>query len=219
MTRLELITNCSYWYLWQRPWSSRIYYFENNKQNLSIYLELVILKISRISAFYLSKNKQKIDYFVDITSSRWQIVNNRLLFSVTGIDDQSQNLQKNFCMGTFRGRTTVMCRLPIENSILPFYDWPPFLSARYCCIWDEKYIFVCMLKWKMITAPSWGVWNAELVTSTPEELCLYRQLLLDFLLSWKLSGYFIEFVEFKQRKKNSLEFLTVNVYYMGQQLE
>ena len=78
---------------------------------------------------------------------------------------------------------------------------PPFLSARYCCIWDEKYIFVCMLKWKMITAPSWGVWNAELVTSTPEELCLYRQLLLDFLLSWKLSGYFIEFVEFKQRKK------------------
>ena len=71
----------------------------------------------------------------------------------------------------------------------------------------------------MITAPSWGVWNAELVTSTPEELCLYRQLLLDFLLSWKLSGYFIEFVEFKQRKKNSLEFLTVNVYYMGQQLE
>ena len=125
---------------------------------------------------------------------------------------------KNFFMGTFRGRITSMCRLPIENSILPFYDWPPFLSARYCCIWDEKYIFVCMLKWKMITAPSWGVWNAELVTSTPEELCLYRQLLLDFLLSWKLSGYFIEFVEFKQRK-NSMEFLTDIAYDMGQNLE
>ena len=145
MTRLELITNCSYWYLWQRPWSSRIYYFENNKQNLSIYLELVILKISRISAFYLSKNKQKIDYFVDITSSRWQIVNNRLLFSVTGIDDQSQNLQKNFCMGTFRGRTTVMCRLPIENSILPFYDWPPFFYLLDIVVFEMRntFLYVC----------------------------------------------------------------------------
>ena len=95
---------------------------------------------------------------------------------------------------------TVDCQLKIQychSMIGPHF----YLLDIVAFEMRNTYIFVCMLKWKMITAPSWGVWNAELVTSTPEELCLYRQLLLDFLLSWKLSGYFIEFVEFKQRKK------------------
>ena len=36
-----------------RPWSSRIHYIENNRQNISSYLELVICQ----------NNKKKIDYF------------------------------------------------------------------------------------------------------------------------------------------------------------
>ena len=37
-----------------KPWSSRMDYFENNRQNLSSHLELVILENSRYFACYLS---------------------------------------------------------------------------------------------------------------------------------------------------------------------
>ena len=57
-------------------------YLENNKQNLSSHLELVIWENSQFFVCYLSKNKQKIEYFPKITSSRWQEENNRNLFSV-----------------------------------------------------------------------------------------------------------------------------------------
>ena len=63
----------------------------------------------------------------------------------------------------------------------------------------------------MTAAPSWGARNVR-----ANGKCVLA--LLGFLRSWKLSGYFIEFVEFKQRK-NSLEFLTDIAYDMGQKLE
>ena len=45
-----------------RLWSSRIDYFENNRQNMSSHLELVISKNSQILLVILINNKQKIDY-------------------------------------------------------------------------------------------------------------------------------------------------------------
>ena len=72
-----LLLHIKYTLLW--PWSSRIDYLENNRQNLSSHLELVsILENSPL--------------FSEITSSRSQEENNRLLFSITGIDNQGLGL-------------------------------------------------------------------------------------------------------------------------------
>ena len=57
----------------------------NNNQNISSHLELIMLENSGLFAFYLSKYQA---LFSEITSSRWKEENNRLLFSVTGIDHQ-----------------------------------------------------------------------------------------------------------------------------------
>ena len=46
---------------------------------------------SQSFACYLSKQQAKNQLFPEITSSRWQEENNRLLFSVTGTDNQGLN--------------------------------------------------------------------------------------------------------------------------------
>ena len=66
-----------------RPWSSRISYFENNRQNLSSHQELVISENAKNFGCYMSKWQAKNWLFSEITSSRYQEENNRLLFSVT----------------------------------------------------------------------------------------------------------------------------------------
>ena len=71
-----LLLHIKYTLLW--PWSSRIDYLENNRQNLSSHLELVSI----------SENSP---LFSEITSSRWLQENNRLIFSITGIDDQGRS--------------------------------------------------------------------------------------------------------------------------------
>ena len=66
-----------------RPWSSRISYFENNRQNLSSHQELVISENAKNFGCNMSKWQAKNWLFSEITSSRYQEENNRLLFSVT----------------------------------------------------------------------------------------------------------------------------------------
>ena len=65
-----------------RPWSSRIDYFENNRQNFFPHLEILTSENSQ---------KAKNRLLSEITSSRWQEVDNRLLFSVTAIEDQDHS--------------------------------------------------------------------------------------------------------------------------------
>ena len=74
----------------------RISCFENNKQNGSSHLELVISESGQFFAYYLSKYTAKNWLFSKITRSRWQEENNRLLFSITGIDHQGL-IVYNFC--------------------------------------------------------------------------------------------------------------------------
>ena len=74
----------------------RISCFENNKQNGSSHLELVISESGQFFAYYLSKYTAKNWLFSKITRSRWQDEKNRLLFSVTGMDPQGQ-IVYNFC--------------------------------------------------------------------------------------------------------------------------
>ena len=71
---------------------SRISYIENKKQNLS---RPCYSENSWIFACYFDKNQVKNPLFLEITSSRWQEENNRLLFSITAIDDQGPNCFKN----------------------------------------------------------------------------------------------------------------------------
>ena len=74
---------------------SRISYIENKKQNYYCYSEN-----SWIFACYLDKYQVKNPLFLEITSSRWQEGNNRLLFSITGIDDHAKNSIKVFSSKT-----------------------------------------------------------------------------------------------------------------------
>ena len=62
------------------PWSSRIHYFENNKQNLSIHVELVILEIVNFCLLFVKIMREQNLLFSEITSSSWQEENNRLIF-------------------------------------------------------------------------------------------------------------------------------------------
>ena len=61
--------------LW--PWMSRIHYFENNRQNLSSHLELVILENRKVFVCYLSKLQAKDWLFsknnkLYMTRRKWQ---------------------------------------------------------------------------------------------------------------------------------------------------
>ena len=88
-----------------RPWSSRIDYFENNRQNLCSHLHsllfldnsLLCQKIVDFLLVILTNNGLFSDItgcYLKIASCRWIKENNRLLFSVTGIDDQGHRQQK-----------------------------------------------------------------------------------------------------------------------------
>ena len=90
-------------YSW--PWSSRIdylTYFKITRKKFYSHLELVILESSQFFLVICQSNKQKINYlFSEVTSSRWQEENNKLQFSVTGIDDQ----------GPYRAWTSVVTKI------------------------------------------------------------------------------------------------------------
>ena len=49
----------------------------------------------------LKNYKQKIQLSLEITSSKWQEENNRLLFAVTGVDDQGLNMARLAKDGSF----------------------------------------------------------------------------------------------------------------------
>ena len=91
---LEQFTVCLFRFKETNTWNRKIslLYFENNRQNLSSHLELVI--------FGNSQNW----LFLKITSSRWQEENNRLLFSVTDIDNQAhiKSIFKFYALISFR---------------------------------------------------------------------------------------------------------------------
>ena len=127
-----------------RPWWS-MSVTENSSLLFSFCHLVLVFSKNCFLACYFDKEQSKDQMFFKITRSRWQKENNRLLFSVTGTDDQG--LRKELRLEALFSSEVRIYKQCFFTDKLKSYWCTPLLFPTTTC---EKYISSCCLSTKPI---------------------------------------------------------------------